>query len=215
MIELVAFDLDGTLADTLPLCITSFQKALNPYLNHPLSVDDVKKTFGVNEEGMVKMLVKDNWQAPYNDFLKYYTQFHGLCPKPFDGIKQLIAELKERNLLVALVTGKGSPFCKVSLEIFGLNDCFDSIETGCPEKNIKTESLIDLTKKFNIKSNQMIYIGDTVSDVISCREADVCCLSAAWANSADIDNLKKENPGNVILNLKDLKERLDILILNK
>jgi phosphoglycolate phosphatase/pyrophosphatase PpaX len=36
----------------------------------------------------------------------YYEAMHDMCAAPFDGIKELICELKARNILVALVTGK-------------------------------------------------------------------------------------------------------------
>ena len=31
MIKLVAFDLDGTIADTIPMCIEAFKQAVSPY----------------------------------------------------------------------------------------------------------------------------------------------------------------------------------------
>ena len=45
-IKLVAFDLDGTIADTLPLCIKAFGMAVQPYISQTLSEDDIIKTFG-------------------------------------------------------------------------------------------------------------------------------------------------------------------------
>lgn len=42
-IKLVAFDLDGTIADTLPLCIKAFRMAVQPYISQTLSEDDIIK----------------------------------------------------------------------------------------------------------------------------------------------------------------------------
>lgn len=53
MIKLVAFDLDGTIADTIPMCIEAFKQAVTPYASKILSEDDIVKTFGLNEEGMI------------------------------------------------------------------------------------------------------------------------------------------------------------------
>ena len=54
-IKLVTFDLDGTIADTLPLCIKAFRMAVQPYILQTLSEDDIIKTFGLNEEGMISL----------------------------------------------------------------------------------------------------------------------------------------------------------------
>ena len=57
-IRLVAFDLDGTIGDTIPLCIKAFKEAVAPYIGHELSDDDVIRTFGLNEQGMIASLVE-------------------------------------------------------------------------------------------------------------------------------------------------------------
>ena len=49
MIKLVAFDLDGTIGDTIPMCITAFKKAVEPFTQHELSNEEIIQTFGLNE----------------------------------------------------------------------------------------------------------------------------------------------------------------------
>lgn len=44
-IKTVIFDLDGTIANTLPLCIAAFRKSVEPYLNAGLSDEDIIATF--------------------------------------------------------------------------------------------------------------------------------------------------------------------------
>lgn len=69
MIKMVAFDFDGTIADTIPMCIEAYKKAITPYAGHELTRQDIIQTFGLNEIGMVKAVVKDNWKLALNDFL--------------------------------------------------------------------------------------------------------------------------------------------------
>ena len=54
MIKLIAFDLDGTIGDTVPMCIRAFEKAVSPYAGHILSEREISQTFGLNEGGMIK-----------------------------------------------------------------------------------------------------------------------------------------------------------------
>ena len=49
MIKLIAFDLDGTIGDTVPMCIRAFEKAVSPYAGHTLSEREITQTFGLNE----------------------------------------------------------------------------------------------------------------------------------------------------------------------
>ena len=37
MIKLVAFDLDGTIGDTIPMCIKAFRQAVSLYAGHLLT----------------------------------------------------------------------------------------------------------------------------------------------------------------------------------
>ncbi|MDS0527673.1 HAD hydrolase-like protein [Clostridium sp. SHJSY1] len=62
MIKMVAFDFDGTIADTIPMCIEAFKKVISPYAGHELTEHEILQTFGLNEIGMVKTFVKINYK---------------------------------------------------------------------------------------------------------------------------------------------------------
>lgn len=69
MFKIVAFDMDGTIADTIPMCITAFRNSVSPYTDHELSSEEILHTFGLNEIGMVKAIVGQNWEAAIEDFI--------------------------------------------------------------------------------------------------------------------------------------------------
>ncbi|MDR1416091.1 MAG: HAD family hydrolase [Prevotellaceae bacterium] len=210
MIKLVAFDLDGTIGETLPLCIAAFGEAVSPYLSYKLSEKEIIQTFGVNEEGMVKKVAGEHWQEALNDFYMHYQKMHAICPKPFEGIKEWISELKQRNIIPALVTGKGERSCQITLRQFEMADCFDAIETGSPDKNIKAEALLSLSDRYKLQLSQIVYVGDTVSDVISCNQVGVKCFSAGWAKSADLKLLEECNEGRVFRTVQSLISVLNL-----
>ncbi len=208
MIKLVAFDLDGTIGDTIPMCINAFKKAVEPYVMHSLSEKEIIQTFGLNEEGMIRQVVKQNWEKALDDFYFYYTQMHEMCPHPFYGIAELIQQLKRNSLLIGLITGKGKKSCSITLNKFGISNYFDVIETGSPYKNRKSEAIYNILDIFHLQPDEILYIGDTVSDILSCQEVGVQCLSAAWAENIFIEELLSVNPGNVIKSIPDLKIKL-------
>ncbi len=209
MIKLVAFDLDGTIGDTIPMCMQAFKMSVEPYIDYRLSDEDILKTFGLDEEGMIRQIItNDNWKKALDDFYTIYQEMHVLYPRPFDGIVKLIKELKDRSIPVALITGKGKGSCRITLQWFAMEKYFDRIETGSPEKNRKSEAMNNLLTEYKLNPNEMVYVGDTVSDILFCQQTGVKCLSAAWAKSADLTVLEKYNEGNVFQSISSLKEYL-------
>lgn len=200
MIKCIAFDLDGTIDNTLPLCIETFKRATQPYVAHKISDEEVIKTFGLNEEGMIKCIVNEQyWEQAINDYHVWYKRLHReMCPQPFSGILEFIATLKQQGIIVPLVTGKGAISCLITLEQFGIKDLFDNIFTGSAIRNIKADSLQKLQEIYHLVPSEIVYIGDTLSYISECKVANIKCLSAAWNNSETVTTaLEKENPGNV------------------
>lgn len=110
--------------------------------------------------------------------------------------------------MVALITGKGEKSCAITLEEFGLCNCFDCIETGSPQYNRKSDALEKLLSEYHLQASEVVYVGDAVSDVLACRKVGVGCLSAAWAKNAPVLALEEINPENVVLSITELKKRL-------
>ena len=209
MIKLVAFDLDGTIADTIPMCIEAFKIAVTPYFSKELSEDDIVKTFGLNEKGMIKQVVSEDWEKALIDFYSIYEQMHTICLQPFVGIRELITDLKEKSIITPLITGKGQRSCNITLHHFEMETLFDTIYVGSPERNNKVESMVKLMANYNIQPTEMVYVGDEFSDIIACRKVGVRCLSAAWeASLSKMEKLEKENQGYVFSSVESLRSFL-------
>lgn len=204
MIKMVAFDFDGTIADTIPICIESLKQALSPYAEYKLTSQMVIQTFGLNETGMVKALIKDKWELALEDFYLYYEKMHTSCRTPFPQICELITYLKGKNIIVPLITGKGQKSCTISLQKLDLENCFSDIMVGDETHHNKAESMLALLEKYEIKKNEFYYIGDAPSDIMACREVGVPCLSAAWSECAEIERLNEMNRDFVFYRISDL-----------
>lgn len=210
MIKLVAFDLDGTIGDTIPICVESFWMAVEPYVETFLSEEDILKTFGLNEEGMIRQIItNDNWKNALDDFYGIYKKMHALCPQPFEGITELIEELKNKSIPIALITGKGKKSCHITLQQFDIERLFDRIETGSAERNRKSEAIKNLLNIYNLHSNEMVYVGDAISDIVECKKAGIKCLSVTWgALPITIHQLEQHNQGNIFYSITSLREFL-------
>ncbi len=194
-LKAVIFDLDGTIANTLPLCIAAFRNAIEPHINKSVSDEEIIATFGPSEEGTIMALAPDFFEQGIADYISNYISLHEMCPAPFDGVLPLLETLKSSGIRTAMVTGKGYKSAIISLEKFGLTPFFEILETGSPEgpskpKGIKT--ILNLWKDLN--KNEVIYIGDAPSDVTACREAGVPIVGAAWAETTEPEKLSAMHP---------------------
>ena len=213
MIKLVAFDLDGTIGNTLPMCIPAFKQAPQPYIGHALADEEMVHTFGLNEEGMIGCGVDEPYrQQALNDFYVIYKELHQeMCPIPFEGIRELIALLKQKGIIVALITGKGINSCDITLKQFNMKDSFAKVITGNAERNIKSEALKELLHDYHLAANEIVYVGDALSDITECRKANVMCLSAAWSiPQNEVTALENSNPKNVFYSIPSLFKYLNI-----
>ena len=203
MFRMIGFDLDGTIADTLPLCIQAFGLALSPYAGHTLSEEEITATFGLDEVGIAKILAGDQWEAGVADYCREYERLHPqVVPDLFPGIRELLHTLKDRGIPLVLVTGKGTPTCRISLEQFGIADVFDEVLCGSDVAPNKVDHLRYLLDKYQLAPEEFCYIGDTATDVDACDQVGVTCLSAAWQDGVT-EALEQRNPGNVFDRVED------------
>ena len=205
MIKLVAFDLDGTIGNTLPMCIQAFKKATRPYIGHELSDEEVVLTFGLNEEGMIGCVVDEPYrqQALHNFYVIYKNLHQEMCPTPFEGIRELITLLKQKGIIVVLITGKGAKSCDITLRQFSMETSFAKVVTGSAERNIKSEALEKLLHTYHLSVDEIVYIGDAISDIKECQKANVKCLSAAWSISQS-GTLESHNAKNVFYSISSI-----------
>ncbi len=119
-IKAVIFDLDGTLANPLPLCIQAFKQSIEPLINRSVSDADIIATFGPSEEGTIMALAPNHSDKGVSGYLHCYEQLRDMCPVSFDGMKEISQILKNRRVRIAMVTGKGKYSTDISLRYFEL-----------------------------------------------------------------------------------------------
>ncbi|MGE4434613.1 MAG: HAD family hydrolase [Bacteroidales bacterium] len=189
-IKVVIFDLDGTIGDTLPLCVQAFRLSIEPLLGASLSDADIINTFGPSEEGSVRTLIPERVEEGLAGYLAYYQKLHDCCPTAFDGVLDLLLELKRRGVGLAMVTGKGPKSTEITLERFGLSGLFEVVETGKPEGPSKPEGLRAVMARYPaVTIDEMLYVGDAPSDVSACRSVGLRIAGAAWASTASKERL--------------------------
>lgn len=169
---------------------------------------EVVETFGLNEIGMIKSIVPENWEQALYDFYSLYEKLHYECSEPYEGIQDLIVALRAKGFILALITGKGERSCQITLNAFGMEHNFDEILTGSESENVKAQSLKLLLKKYDLLPAQCVYIGDAVSDVSEAGKAGIICLSALWGTTAKAEELKIINADYIFETVGELRDYL-------
>lgn len=212
-IKAVIFDLDGTIGDTLPLCIKAFRKAIEPLIERSVSDEEIIATFGPSEEGTIMALAPEFYEEGVTNYLKYYEKYHNMCPNPFDGIEDILKVLKEKGIHISMVTGKGKYSTDISLQNFFVDNYFEIIETGIvsgPSKPQGIQKIIDFYK--HLDKSEFIYVGDAPSDISASREVGISVISAAWAKSAEPEKLKELSPNEIFYSITEFSEWLNARI---
>lgn len=214
MYKLIAFDFDGTLADSVDFCLAVFEKVFEKYLGDKAPTrESIYQNFGMNEPGVIKFYMGKMVPEADEYFYKLHREMHAdSCPETFPGTVGLLEFLQKNGVRLALLTGRSETTCKISMDFLKLGHFFESFQTGSPERNDKAAQLRTLMEKYQLQADELAYVGDAVSDAEACIKAGVDCLSAAWAKSARIAELEKINPGKVFRTVGDMQNYLISLL---
>ncbi|GAB3885032.1 HAD family hydrolase [Spirosoma agri] len=205
IIKGVLFDFDGTLADTLPLCIRAFRSSIEPRLGRSVSDAEIIATFGPSEEGTIKALIPDAYEEGVAAYLSHYEQLHVDYPELLPGVQALLTDLNAKGVKLALVTGKGQFSAAMSLDFYQLTSCFSAFGYGDQAVNSKARNITRIVHDWQLPLDEVIYVGDAPSDITACREAGVFIASAAWASTAEPDVLKAHHPDELFASIDSFR----------
>ncbi|MBO3460015.1 HAD family hydrolase [Aetokthonos hydrillicola Thurmond2011] len=193
----IIFDLDGTLGNTLPVCYSAFRHAFQVFLNRHYTDEEITSLFGPSEEGIIKRLVPLEWEACVKAYHDEYEKVHVICDKPFPGIEPTLNFCKQKNIALAIVTGKGEFSAAISLRYLGIKDYFDQIVAGSPNGGIKPFAIQSVLTKWNLSPQNVAYVGDSPYDMQAAKEVGVIPLAAAWAETANFESLEQMAPSAI------------------
>ncbi len=197
MIRGVTFDLDGTLGDTLPVCYRAFREVLRRRLGRDFADRQIHAMFGPAEEGIFERLCPDDPEGATRDYLEVYREAHASCPRPFEGIREILESLRSSRVELAVVTGKGGRSAEVSLDVLGLREFFAVVEAGPRSGGVKVRSMRSVLVRWGFPPGAVVGVGDAPSDIRAARTVRIGSAAAAWAPGADPQGLVACEPDHV------------------
>ncbi len=197
------FDFDGTLADTLWICIGAFQDAVEPYWGRRPEAEEISGTFGPSEEGSALALAPQDPEGCLAAYLTHYERMHARCTKPFPGVREMLSDLRAGGCRLGMVSGKGAKTAEISMRLLGLETEFERVETGSAHGSRKAEAIASVLAEWGIIPRDAAYVGDAPSDVRIAKQTGVCAVAAAWAASADLEALRDQQPDALFESIED------------
>lgn len=188
MLKAVLFDMDGTLGDTLPLCVEAYRQCVGEITGRTPEPVEVVSYFGLSDRGVLAGLLgmqPDDPALPIDRFVAAYERLHpALAPAPFPGAVEMLKAVKAAGLRVGLISGKEHYTAMPTISCYGMDGLFEWYGLGLPTHNCKAERLQQVMQLWGLQPQELIYVGDAPSDIALCHSVGVRIINAAWAGTA-------------------------------
>lgn len=189
MKKAVIFDLDGTLSDSIHSMKYCVDKVMAAYGYGPFSVEQYKYFVGDGAANLIKRALLaggDKELVHFEEaFARYKEIFRENCMyevKPYEGIRQLLAALKEKGIAIAVLSNKPHAETVNVIETLFGKDYFDVILGQTDKVAIKPspEGVFVILEKLGIGAEETLYLGDTSTDMKTGKSAGAFTVGALW-----------------------------------
>lgn len=186
-LECVIFDIDGTMADTLDLCVMAFQETFKKELGKSYEKAEIFQYFNVAEGGIIaKFANQEQYPKTLETYYRELEILHRQKDVVMPGIRELLQDLQSHGIIMAVVTGKGKRSAELTMREMGLRNYFSIIESGSDDAPDKTIGLRRILDQMLIDPQKAVYIGDIESDIQSALRVGIWAAGAVWAPTATL-----------------------------
>ncbi|MBE5959101.1 MAG: HAD family hydrolase [Lachnospiraceae bacterium] len=214
MYKNVMFDLDGTMTDSGRAIISSVEYALSHFgiANQPKEklqtfigptlYDSFKREYNMSDEDCEKAI--GLYRYIYEKERMYDVEI-------YEGIPELIRQLKKKDCKVFLVTTKPIFFAERILEKIGLAEYFDDMAgSDLSDHSSDKKRLIEkIVEANNLEKSECVMIGDTKYDIIGAVDAGVDSIAVTYGYGKN-EELKEAGATYIVDSAKEIEKILDI-----
>ena len=213
--RLAVFDLDGTLLDTIGDLAASCNVMLAQRGLPEHSLDDYRSMVGNGIMRLVERALPEHLRtAEYvaearRDFVAYYIDHIDLHTHPYEGIMEVIEELRRRGWTLAVASNKFDEGTRSLICKFFAEGTFKAIygnREGVPLKPDAT-LLRTIADECNTPIEQCYMIGDSGVDIITARNAGARSIGVTWGFRSR-EELESEGADHIVTRPSEI---LDLL----
>ena len=188
MKKLVIFDLDGTLLNTIEDLgnAANYALSLNGYPTHSLASYPFFVGNGVRN--LIRKALPDDMRTDsiieslLKDFKEYYNEHNTDCTKPYDGIEELLRNLQDNGVKIAVASNKYQQATeKIIAHYFGDID-FVAVYGQREGVNVKPDPSVvfSILSDAKVPKSEVLYVVDSGVDMETARRACVDSVGVTW-----------------------------------
>ena len=208
------FDLDGTLINSLVDITNCANKAIKDLGFETHSYEDFKKFVGEGAWNLLKNALPEGTSKEIIDeafakYQKYYEKEKFDNTYVYDGIFELLQFCKSQEIKMAVFSNKPHIFTIACIEQFFSDDLF-LMTIGQSEQTPKKpnpQGALDISKFLKMEPNQIWFIGDTKTDILTAKAANMKSVGCLWGFRGE-NELKEFGADFIISHPSELVEIL-------
>lgn len=198
--DVLLFDLDGTLIDSVPDLALSINQMLNELDLKPYPIETIRSWVGNGAEVLTKRAlsgsinIAPDLEAAYVDkalsiFLANYEQNVCVQTTLYPNVKCTLEALHHKGYRLVIVTNKPEQFVRPILKQLGLNDFFDMVVGGdsLPKRKPDPMQLNYVCDKLSVRPSACLMIGDSKNDIFAATAADIQSIGLTYGYNHDED----------------------------
>ena len=180
--KLIIFDWDGTLVDSIERIATSLQAASHQICRIYISNTDARNVIGLGLQEAIEKLhphaADDDISKIIEAYKQHYINDNTAKETPFQGVENLLAQLKDNGYLLAIATGKSRIGFERSAKLFNLHECFHTTQCASENKSKPDpEMLYKILDELNVSAEDALMIGDSRHDLKMAKNANVDAIA--------------------------------------
>lgn len=184
--DTIIFDLDGTLLDTLEDIKDSVNYAMAVFGFPKRSIEEIKSFVGNGAGKLIELAIPNGINNTlYKECLKVFQDHYSKNMQnktvPYNGIKELLAELRNRGFKMAVVSNKFDSAVKELVKGF-LGD-YIKVAIGESEnvsRKPAPDTVIKALAELESVPDKAVYVGDSEVDVMTARNSNLICIGVTW-----------------------------------
>lgn len=188
MKKIVIFDLDGTLLNTLDDLADSTNYALSKFGYPTRTIEEVRQFVGNGVAKLIERAIPDgknnsNFEKCLSIFKENYAQNMYNKTAPYNGIIEMLSNLKSKGIKIAVVSNKFDlavkELCKKYFEGF-IDFAAGENEAQGIKKKPAPDTVISVLTEFNFRPEDAVYVGDSDVDIMTAKNSKMPCISVTW-----------------------------------
>lgn len=215
--ELIIFDFDGTLINSIPDLTLATNKMLSHYNLLPLTIEEVTPFIGNGAKPLVKRALehamKDQKvsekliEEAFDIYISGYKEIICFDTYMYPGVLETLKYLNENGYTLVICTNKPFSFIEPILDKLLITKFFKTWigEDSLPQKKPDGAPLLHLAEIANTPIDKCVMVGDSKNDILAAHNAKIESIGVSYGYNYN-ENIAEHNPTIIVDNFAELQE---------